>query len=337
MRILVIGQGLAGTLASHFGLRKGWDVHVIDAGLPSASSVAAGMFNPMSFRRIIEAWEAEAHLRIMRQKFMELESITGSKLLFEMPIYKRLANSDYAALWKDKSTQLPWLNAPDAHWPAEGIVEGGGWVNLPLLLHLWRDRLNAEQRFELRGFQNQDAENLKNGHWDAIVDCRGTSAGIDGTLPLLDIRPYRGELLTLQHQGDGETPPHAHILNFGKWTIPLGQNQWRLGASYEWNQTDLEPSTETQQYLLDALHAAVPNMGAMTVTEHQVGLRPVSRDRRPAVGPYPGVPGWYVLNGLGTRGVLIGPRWALHLVDIIDGEASLTPETKPDRLLFDKP
>ncbi len=174
MRILVIGQGLAGTLVSHFGLQRGWDVHVIDAGYPSASSVAAGMFNPMSFRRIVEVWEAEEHLNIMRKTFAELESITATKLLHDLPIHKRLANAEYAGLWQDQTEQLKWLLPPTKCWPEEGVVEGGGWVNLPLLLSTWRTRLIDEGRFEQRPYQDDDGRGLSHGTWDAVVDCRGT-------------------------------------------------------------------------------------------------------------------------------------------------------------------
>ena len=333
MRILVIGQGLAGTLVSHFGLQKGWDVHVIDAGYPSASSVAAGMFNPMSFRRIIESWEAQAHLTAMRKTFAELEAITGSKLLFDLPIHKQFANRDYADDWRSKSSEFSWLQSPNDRWPEEGVVEGGGWVNLPLLLQLWRERLISETRFEQRAFLDQDAEHLRQGHWDAVVDCRGTGAGTDQLLPLMDIRAYRGELLTIEQQQDGTAPPQSQILNFGKWTIPMEEGQWRLGASYEWNRFDLAPTLEIREHLMQALASAVPGLGELRVTKHQVGLRPVSRDRRPAVGPYPGIPGWFVLNGLGTRGVLIGPRWAHHLICIIEGTATTIHETEPTRLI----
>ena len=49
--------------------------------------------------------------------------------------------------------------------------------------------------------------------------------------------------------------------------------------------------------------------------KHEAGLRPASPDRRPMVGPWPGQPkGVLMLNGLGTRGVLVGPSAALALV-----------------------
>ena len=39
--------------------------------------VAAGMFNPVSFRRIVEVWNAEAHLKAMRDTMASIEEALG--------------------------------------------------------------------------------------------------------------------------------------------------------------------------------------------------------------------------------------------------------------------
>mgnify|MGYP000085117615 CR=1 FL=1 len=93
MRVLVIGQGLAGTLFSHAALEKGWDCHVIDAGYASASAVAAGMFNPMSFRRVVEVWDAERHLSSMKATYSWLSDQLGEQLIHFLPIHKNLLGS----------------------------------------------------------------------------------------------------------------------------------------------------------------------------------------------------------------------------------------------------
>lgn len=332
MRVLVIGQGLAGTLVSHFALERSWDVHVIDAGLPSASAVAAGMFNPMSFRRIVPVWEAEAHLSVMLQTYQAIERILGVTLLHHLPIHKVLPNAEYASLWNDKRSTIPWLEPRQSEHDKTGIVSGGGWLNLPLLIQEWRLRLTTEGRFEGRLSNTNDLPKSQGGPWDAVVDCRGIGIHTPSDLVPLDIRKNRGELLTISCPEDSVGPPAEAVLNFGKWTIPIGQGKWRLGASYEWNRDDYDPTPATQAFLIDALTSQTPAIGPISVEDHLVGMRPVSKDRRPAVGPYPGAAGRYVLNGLGTRGVLIGPRWAQKLTHIMAGTSQTCPETEPLRL-----
>ena len=96
MRVLVVGQGLAGTLVSHAALDRGWDCHVMDSGQPSASAVAAGMYNPMSFRRIVEVWDAAEHLASMRQTYTVIETLLGDRFLHPLPILKRIPQNRIA-------------------------------------------------------------------------------------------------------------------------------------------------------------------------------------------------------------------------------------------------
>ena len=348
MRVLVIGQGLAGTLASHAALNRDWDCHVVDSGQSSASAIAAGMYNPMSFRRIVEVWDAASHLASMKQTYTDLERMLQESLLHPLPILKRIPNAEYAEEWNRKTESLPWIepvqsdidilqrfpNTPPSAGHGYGVVQGGGWLNLPHLISAWRENLISQGRFKHAHWNSADVESTLKAGWDAVIDCRGATAANDAAASI-DIRANRGEILTLQDSPLTENRPLSakHILNFGKWTLPICEGQWRLGASYEWNRKDLEPTEETANFLLDKLHTVAPDSTQLDIVRHDVGLRPVSRDRRPAVGPWPKKQGLFVFNGLGTRGVLIGPRWAHCLCDIVEGKTQPPDFVDPSRLI----
>jgi len=347
MRILVVGQGLAGTLISHAALRRSWDCHVVDSGDASASSVAAGMFNPMSFRRIVEVWDAGVHLETMEETYRDLEDLLGEELLHFLPILKVIPNQDYAREWNERARTMPWIEPvrsdaelksrfPDvalSRGHGYGVVNGGGWVNLPKLIREWRGHLERSGRILTRRWTTAEAGDCLASGWDAIVDCRGCAGAKDPSAGGFDIRANRGEILTLDiEERPGRVPPTSHILNFGKWVLPMDSSRWRLGASYEWDRQDLEPTKETAGFLMDALEQATNENLSIRVMRHEVGLRPVSRDRRPAVGPWPGITGLHAFNGLGTRGVLIGPRWAKSLVDHLEGVSQLPEIVRPERL-----
>lgn len=348
MRILVVGQGLAGTLVSHAALQRGWDCHVMDSGQPSASSVAAGMFNPMSFRRIIEVWDARPHLDSMTATYRAFEADLGESFLHFLPILKQIPNAEYAEEWNRKALDSPWIEPvrsdaevlqrfPDAvpsPGHGYGLVQGGGWLDLPRLIQAWRDRLMEEGRFTAGQWSATQAQKANDDGWDTIIDCRGCGAALDSTAGPLDIRANRGEILTVKPDGSGGASlPDTHILNFGKWTLPTQPGSWRLGASYEWNRIDLDPTPETRDFLMASLRRAAPNTATSMTVRHDVGLRPVSKDRRPAVGPHPTISSLHVFNGLGTRGVLIGPRWSHLLCDSLVGKAQLPDIVNPVRLL----
>ena len=55
------------------------------------------------------------------------------------------------------------------------------------------------------------------------------------------------------------------------------------------------------------------------VLEHEVGIRPTVIDRRPLLGKHPEFDNILIFNGLGTKGVMLAPYFAQHLVDFIEG------------------
>ena len=62
------------------------------------------------------------------------------------------------------------------------------------------------------------------------------------------------------------------------------------------------------------------------VDGHVAGIRPTVVDRRPLVGGHPEHQNMYVLNGFGSRGVLIGPYASKQLFDHIESKTDLDPE-----------
>ena len=53
------------------------------------------------------------------------------------------------------------------------------------------------------------------------------------------------------------------------------------------------------------------------------GVRPTVRDRKPLVGKHPEFNNIYILNGLGTRGVMLGPAMAKALFENIENNEPL--------------
>jgi glycine/D-amino acid oxidase-like deaminating enzyme len=53
------------------------------------------------------------------------------------------------------------------------------------------------------------------------------------------------------------------------------------------------------------------------IIEHLAGIRPTVKDRKPLIGTHPDNNRVHLLNGLGTRGVMLGPSMAKELYDSI--------------------
>ena len=67
--------------------------------------------------------------------------------------------------------------------------------------------------------------------------------------------------------------------------------------------------------------------------EQVAGIRPTVSDRRPLVGVHENYKNLFILNGLGTRGVMIAPFIADKLYKLIEDNTPLEPEIDIKRFL----
>ena len=345
-RIIVVGRGLAGALVAWKFAERGCDVQWWGNGAPSASRVAAGMFNPVSFRRVVEVWNAAEHLAEMRATVQAIEAASGlaGQLLYDVPVAKVFANSEYRdtwdARWDENHGVCQWATVGEdlagarlAHveGPAGvGRVHASGWVDVPELLDALERHFDAIGALHDRSWSVKDS--LPEGA-DAVVDCRGVGAAEELAQVGVTVNPNHGDVLTLStpESGAGRLDTNGHNINNGKWLLPTevkdGRQWWRLGATYSWHRLTPTPDPEGAVELRAHIAKAFDEEGRTALRgarleAHQAGLRPASPDRRPSVGPWPGqARGVLMLNGLGTRGVLVGPAAAKCLVAWwLDGE-----------------
>ena len=93
--------------------------------------------------------------------------------------------------------------------------------------------------------------------------------------------------------------------------MPIGDNYYKVGATFNHVDKTSIPSVEGREELVAKLKKvlAVP----YTIVDQAAGIRPAVKDRRPMVGVHPQFNNLAVLNGLGTRGVMISPTIAKNL------------------------
>jgi hypothetical protein len=85
-KYLIVGQGLAGTLLAFSLLEKGEEVLIADDyAHASASQVAAGMWNPVTFKRLAASWLVQKN-DFRRVFFIPFPS-QGFSVLFKMLIF----------------------------------------------------------------------------------------------------------------------------------------------------------------------------------------------------------------------------------------------------------
>ena len=67
------------------------------------------------------------------------------------------------------------------------------------------------------------------------------------------------------------------------------------------------------------------------VVGQSAGIRPTVKDRRPLVGEHYRLKNHFILNGLGSRGVMIGPYVANKLYQYIENKVPLDKEIDCNR------
>ena len=106
--------------------------------------------------------------------------------------------------------------------------------------------------------------------------------------------------------------------------MPLGDDCYKVGATFNWTDKTCNPTTEAREELIDKLKKVI-NV-PYTIINHTAGIRPTVNDRRPMVGIHSKHQQLVVLNGLGTRGVMIGPTIARNLFNHLEKGEELDGE-----------
>jgi glycine oxidase len=111
------------------------------------------------------------------------------------------------------------------------------------------------------------------------------------------------------------------IMNTSVFILPLGDDLFKVGATYNWKDKTNLATEEGRQELIDRIKEIISC--DFVIMEHFAGVRPTVKDRRPLVGTHPVHVAIHILNGLGTRGVMLSPSMAKALYDAIENDVPL--------------
>src|SRR5687768_9443239 len=143
--ILIVGQGLAGTWLAWELERAGISFEVVDAGHgKAASSLAAGIINPITGRRFVKSWRIETLLPAAGVAYREMEKAVGRPIWREIRVRRlfaddrerRLAHGKY-----ERGELAPYVVAPPdetGFW-----IEGAARADVAALLSATRARWRA--------------------------------------------------------------------------------------------------------------------------------------------------------------------------------------------------
>lgn len=312
--ITIHGCGLAGVFAGWQLWKRGISFrHVGERGV-GASWAAAGLVNPVTGKGMNISWRIDDFLEEMREFYLDAGSMLGRHYFQEAPVLRVFAGEKERRKFEEKQFELaPWVgdfyptltDVKDAEF---GGVEwqGGGWVDVRGFL---TDSL-AFFKEEGMGAPGPEVE----------IFCEGTKGLLEGEFCYLPSRLAKGEILEIEVPGWNE----ERILNRRGWCIPIGNDCYRVGATYEWDDLTNEP-TEAGRIKLESLVREFTDL-SFEIRNHVAGVRPIVRNSEPVLGKHPDEPKKFLLNGLGSKGCLYGPKVARQLVELILDERPIEKE-----------
>ncbi|MGE5394273.1 MAG: NAD(P)/FAD-dependent oxidoreductase [Candidatus Saccharibacteria bacterium] len=337
VEVIIIGQGLAGTLLAFELLKRGQSFIVIDRPVQAAaSSVAAGIINPVVFRRMTKSWKVDEAFPVMETVYHELEELLNISIYNRCRILKILDNES-RSLWKEKviTHQLDEYleNEPDLsfhhppiHTPyGVGIVKKAGRLDIRQLVVHFHHYLERQQCLRTEVFDIESLSvNPQQVHYKdltalKIIFCEGSSVSKNPYFSGLKFKHSKGETLEV-------SIPDLHIdeiINGEVFLMPSGAGHFKVGATYRWDETDENTTIAARQELLAKLETMV--LSPVEIISQQAGIRPIAHDRHPVIGIHPHHPSMGILNGLGSKGALLGPWLARLMADYLLGNTALLP------------
>ena len=160
---------------------------------------------------------------------------------------------------------------------------------------------------------------------ETIIYCEGFYGINNPYFNYLPFSPVKGELLDIEIQN----ADIQEIINQGAFVIPLGNEIYRLGATYSWHELDFLPTEQGKADLTEKYQKLMkPDM---KILSHRAGVRPATKDRRPFLGIHPEFENIGIFNGLGSKGVSLAPYFARQFVDYLVNNKELDKEVNINR------
>ncbi len=327
---LIIGQGLAGSLLAWELMQRDFKVVIIDNGRENASQVAAGLINPVTGMRFVKTVDVDRLLPAAKQSYSRLAEFFQQTFYIEKPMLRFFLSNKESIRCINKLDNPDYQDYLGAITPSGQTLDNfstpfgflqqkqtGYLLTRPLLCCL-KDFFIARGSYRLAELDYRDIQLTPVLRWQdispkKIIFCEGHHATNNCWFSWLPFQAVKGEILTLEHQ----TELPDNILNYGNWLIPLNSCHIRIGATFDRENLNTQPTKRGKNELLNALKPVSANLAQATLINHQANIRPCTLDKQPFIGPHPQYPQLAIFNGFGAKGSLQIPWFSRHFIDAL--------------------
>ena len=339
---IIVGNGLAGISFAEIALQHNKSIFVFDNNSQPSSKIAGGLYNPVVLKRFSEVWKAKEQIDFAFPLYHQIQSRLNVVFDYELPILRKLFSIEEQNNWfqaADKLNLAPFLEPKLSKQKYDAIdspfhygkVNHTGYLEISTLIEAYSKYLKSLDCYSTDAFDYNDIQFLENGiqykniQAKNIVFAEGFGLHANPFFNDLPLDGTKGELLIIK-------APNLQldvVIKSSVFILPIGNDLYKVGATYDWKDKTNNPTEEGKKELVDKLKELISC--DFEIVEHFAGVRPTVKDRRPLVGTHPIHSQLNVLNGLGTRGVMLGPYLANQLFQHIENAVPLENEINIER------
>ena len=337
INFLIVGQGIAGTTLAHKLFESGYSVRLIDNKHQSSSSlIAGGVVHPMSFKRAILSWKADSLIPVAKAYYDAFEAAFKTKVFYELGMTRVFSSMEEQNNWQGRMADSPMKDIIgdeelSLDFPfGSGKVNMAGRVDVALYLSRSKEFFKEEDTISEEQFDYNQLSYFETGieykgiEAENIIFCEGFKINQNPYFNYIPLSPTKGEILIIKTKDLPDC-----ILSQGCFVMPIGNDKYVLGATYDRENINQETTKEGKEQLIEKLK----NIGDFDfeVIEHRAGVRPTTHDRRPILGSHPKYSNMHIFNGLGSKGVMLAPHFAGELIEYITKGVQLNEEVRVSR------
>ncbi|WP_109098149.1 FAD-binding oxidoreductase [Aquimarina sp. AU58] len=334
---IVVGLGLSGLsfveeLESH---NKSYVV--FEDASQKSSRVAGGLYNPIILKRFTMAWQASRQLETAVSFYKNVETKLQKTLVSELPILRRFNAVEEQNNWFEAcdkpllgeflSSELIRNTNPALDIPFHyGKVKHTGKIDISNMLSAYAKELKENNILIDESFEydkitvTEDYIQYKEIKCRHIVFAEGYGVKNNPFFNDLPLYGNKGEYIIIK----SEALKQKEAIKSSIFIIPLGEDLYKVGATYNNQDKSPEITTTAREELQKKLEKflKVP----YKVVNQVAGIRPTVKDRRPLIGTHTRYANMHILNGMGSRGILLAPTMAKELYNHIEKGISLDKE-----------
>ncbi len=331
---LIVGGGIAGLCFAELCFQNGKSFNLITDDSQNSSKIAGGLYNPVILKRFTGLEDAGLQLDFLDTFYSEIEVRLGVKINFPLPLLRKFFSIEEQNNWfqaADQPKMAPFLSTLIEKKLIQGIVSPynygrvlrTGYLDTALFVNSYQNYLSKNELLFNTSF-NYNAISIQDQYvtyedvrFKKVIFAEGFGLQANPFFNYLPLDGTKGELFIIK-------APKLDlnvIINTSVFILPLGNNLFKVGATYNWQDKTAIPTQEGREELIVRIKEIL--QCDFEIISHNAGVRPTVKDRKPLLGNHELHKNLFILNGLGTRGVMLGPYSAKMLFEFCENGSEI--------------